>query len=251
MSIDLRPYTVAQWKMNDTSGVIVFDSAIGLDGVSANTVTPVTGKIGGALSFNGTSDYVDTNNNFNAVLRNSFTIVAWAQPSKQQSAAIVGFYDVNVGNSSCYLTAIAGPSGVTRLETEYKIDGSNLFYKNSAPTNIGVSPYTAWNQVILQATYITSSSCTFGVFINGVRVGTETSKTFDMGNYSGGNFLIGNDSTASPFYFTGAIDSVCIFNKALSTDEIAFLYNGGAGTEELTDDISIPIDDLWSSVMLI
>jgi hypothetical protein len=236
MPIDLTANIVAQYKMNETSGTLVADSSgNGHNGTSANTIVGVAGKIGGAISFNGTSDYVDTNNTFQSTLQNSFTIVAWVQPSKQQSASIVGFYDTNMNNPSCYLGAIAGPSGVTRLEAEYKIDNSNLFYKNSAPTNIGVSPYVAWNQVILRTTYVSPSSCTFGVFVNGVRIGTETSKTFDMGSYSGGNILIGNDSTVSPFYFTGAIDNVCIFNKALSTDEIAFLYNNGNGTEDLKD----------------
>jgi hypothetical protein len=59
-----------------------------------------------------------------------------------------------------------------------------------------------------------------------------------MSNYTNSlNLYIGNYNwsewdTANDMLF-GGLDDTMIFNKALSTDEIAFLYNDGAGTEDL------------------
>ena len=79
----------------------------------------------------------------------------------------------------------------------------------------------------------------------------------------GGSFTGLPNNNARPFYIgwddprgigetnlLAILDNVCIFNKALSTDEIAFLYNGGTGTESLTDQTDsgtgVTMDDLFS-----
>ena len=46
-------------------------------------------------------------------------------------------------------------------------------------------------------------------------------------------FLNNND-----FSFHGLVDNVMIFDRALTANEIGSLYNGGSGTEEITDDTS-------------
>ena len=46
-----------------------------------------------------------------------------------------------------------------------------------------------------------------------------------------GSFVIGSGSSPGAYPWKGNIDDVRVYNKALSTDEINALYNGGAGTE--------------------
>jgi Concanavalin A-like lectin/glucanases superfamily len=239
VSIDLRPYCVAQWKMNEVGGTLVADSSgNGNNGTSVNTIVGVTGKIGGAINFNGTSNYINTNSNFQSVFQNSFTISAWARPSALQMSAIVGFYSSGIDDPLLYMGDLNG-----RLEAEYKINSTTSFYKSSSPTNINSSPYTAWGYLIFRGTKISSSQASFGIFINGTQIGTEQTVNLNMGDLTlAGNILIGNDSISSPYLFSGGIDNICIFTKAISTDEIAFLYGGGKGTELLTDIITSTVN---------
>ena len=242
MSIDLRANCVAQYKMNDNAASTTVVDSQGFSNGTAQQNTSVlhaTGKIGGALTFNGTSDYVDTNSTFVSVFQNSFTISVWARPSALQSSSIIGFYSSGLDDPLIYVGDLN-----RRMEAEYKINSTTFFYKSSSPTNINSSPYTAWGHLIFRATKLSSSQASFGIFINNSQIGTDQTVDLNMADFSlAGNILIGNDSVSSPYFFTGDIDNVCIFNKALSTDEIAFLYNNGNGTENLFEETGAPMDD--------
>ena len=70
---------VSYWKLDDGSGSVATDSA-GSNNGTITGATWTTGKIGGALNFNG-DDYVDTESPFQSTLRGSFTIAFWVKPT--------------------------------------------------------------------------------------------------------------------------------------------------------------------------
>jgi len=249
--IDLRPYTVAQWKCNETGGTLVADSSgNGHNGTSANAIVGVAGKIGGALSFNGTSDFVNTNNNFQSVFRDSFTISLWIKANNWTPSineTLFGCLD-DEGSGSNAVQITLGSFG--QIFGVYEPAGGN----DEIDVNVDI-PGTNWLMVTLVIEKETATSVKASIYANAVAGDSLISNNnIPMGDY---------DSTTNPYIgwldypqgdaldkFNGLIDNVCIFNKALSTDEIAFLYNGGTGTESLTDQTDsgtgVTMDDLFS-----
>jgi hypothetical protein len=63
------------------------------------------------------------------------------------------------------------------------------------------------------------------VYVNGVQVANVYATANDVG-YHGSGFVIGADSSASPYFkfFSGAIDDVRIYKRALSSTEVYQLY---------------------------
>ena len=70
------------------------------------------------------------------------------------------------------------------------------------------------------------------LYIDGVSEGTPASLTGDAGTNAGNTFLAKSPVNAT-LYYDGSIDNFQVFNKALSTDDLATLYNSGTGTDSL------------------
>jgi hypothetical protein len=117
----------------------------------------------------------------------------------------------------------------TILSFRYSASPSGVVSK-TAPNNL-VSGQ--WAMVTVVVTQVDASNMSVRLFVDGTELGSATdgANTMDRsGNTK--NFHIGNtDSTQ--IYFEGDIDNLCIFNKALSYEEVQLLYNDGNGTEEL------------------
>ena len=71
---------VAHWKLDEGSGTIVHDAGgNGLDGTIQGDPKWVTGKIGGALEFDGTDGYVDCGNDGSiSDISETYSVQAWA-----------------------------------------------------------------------------------------------------------------------------------------------------------------------------
>jgi Concanavalin A-like lectin/glucanases superfamily len=237
-TIDLRSACVVQYKMNDTSGTTVVNSVGSPNGTSANPVTPVAGVIGGALAFNGTSDYVDVGDTFNSVFSNPFSISMWVnlvdgQPSGQPGGENAIFGILNYGDFAGVEIWNWG-SGV--IATTYS-SASGAGVTDSGIDNLLPNGQTGWFHIVWTV-YINAGRIKSTRYFNNtqnVRTRTGSSASVMPTIVLEANPYIGA-CLESPIYYTaGAIDNVCIFNKALSTDEIAFLYNNGDGTEDLSN----------------
>ena len=62
------------------------------------------------------------------------------------------------------------------------------------------------------------------IYKNGQSVNTSTSGTRNL-NANNNNLLIGFNNFSTTRYFNGSISQVCLFDYALSTDQINYLYN--------------------------
>ena len=71
------PQPISYWKFDEGQGSIAFDSIGGNDGSIYEAVW-TTGKVNGALNFDGYNDYVDVGNN-NSLEPQSFTLTFWSQ----------------------------------------------------------------------------------------------------------------------------------------------------------------------------
>ncbi len=71
------PDLAAYWKFDDGSGTTAFDSSgNGNDGVFVGDPKWVTGKLGGALEFDG-DDYLNCGNGTSLQIRDAITIAFW------------------------------------------------------------------------------------------------------------------------------------------------------------------------------
>ena len=225
---------VAAYGFNEGLGTTVTDwSGNGLTGTVQGTTWTTTGKYGGALSYNGTSSYVDLGNPAALQLTGSMTWSAWIMAT---------------GNPPDDGQIIAKSNG-TGWEFKTSPDtGSHTF-------GIGVSSSTSITQRYSQtvraintwyfvAGVYNAAAQTLNMYVNGVLdngalVGTIPAAQFNPSV----NVNIGRRSGG--FYFKGTIDEVRIYNRALSAAEIAADMNtpigGAADTQSPTAPTSLTV----------
>ena len=209
---------VAHYKMNDTDGTTVVDSVAGNNGTATEDTSAmhVSGKVGGALSFDGGSEVDYDTTSFPAGDSDS-TVGAWVYPTNYDSWGIVASWGgVDPWNNTIRAFSIQ-PGGYMGFGA-YAND-----YTSSVVVPLNTWSYLAW---VYDGTNIY-------FYLNGVlddtyNIGTIATNNSDQisGYHSMGGV---NGGTAGTF--VGSIDDVRIYNKALSQDEILQIYNSGAGTE--------------------
>ena len=210
---------IAQWKMNDnaaTTNVIESIGTIGDGTAQQNTdQLDTTGKINGALTFNGSTDYIDTNEktafNFGA---GDFSVALWVYVDVWENdypfisnALFTGHWD------GFYIRGILGENfGATIVDVQ--INGNN-----------GGRVVNTWYHVA-----VTRISGTVYIYVNGALDNSGVA----AGNITvDRNLLIGrNPDTTYPRHFDGKLDDVRIYDFGLVLDDVQALYKYGLGTEK-------------------
>lgn len=228
--------TVAQYKMNDNLATTNVINEFGTDGTNqVNTnLRDATGKINGAVEFHGASfDYVDTNQSFESVFQDSFSVNLWAK------------LDDGQGVFSLSATLEGGPHSVF----EFSILGPFIYctyWVSGVPVTVmeisGLQPgQESWHMFTAVVEKTGTTSVRLTVYIDKEQIGSPaTINSIDMSSFSiSQDFPIGasNFNGNITSFFSGDLDNFCIFNKVITQDEIDFLYNDGFGTEELENNI--------------
>lgn len=207
------PTPIAHWALDESSGTTAEDSIGTNDGtLTGNSVTwqSAGGRVDGALQFGGTYDYiVKTGATGLPALRSNLTISAWYYLTATP---------VNWG----YVASLVnqGANAVTRLgigNTGAVAIGK--YGASSGIINTAATPsLNAWHLY----TY-TFDGTTNRLYIDGVEVGSSTNLP---DNATPDEVYIGNDGYQSDAtQFTGKIDDVKIYDRALSAAEVAALYD--------------------------
>jgi hypothetical protein len=207
---------VGWWKFDQTSGTTASDSSgSNYTGTLVGSPTWVTGKMGNAISFNGTNSYVDFSNILSLV-GSDLSLSVWVKPTAVTD--YMSFIDKLANNGNYRLLGYA--NGVV----EYGIrDAANGYdYIDSAA---GVLQAGQWTHI---AVVHTSSNNTATLYINGVAAGT---KTFSLTRNDAGVPLRAGYTTNNGVYYNGAIDDMRIYNRALSASEVQGVYNSASFTE--------------------
>jgi len=212
---DLTDGLVAHWKLDGDAN----DSAGSNDGTLVNGPVWTTGQIGGALDFDGTSDYVRIPDDDSiSVGDQDYTICAWIKPdtlSSAYSSAIVS--KVRGGDDKEY-HLVVGTNRSLRLAVEK--DGNN----QKAVTTDSLIAEDLWQHVVVT---FDSSTKTVTFYYNGVfKPSTSTIDTLPdelnddlyIGVWGGAYHPYGN--------FDGKIDDVRIYDRALSAEEVKELCCG-------------------------
>jgi len=219
----LGAYAVGIWDLNEgangtcSSGKDVCDSSgNGNDGDNNGATWTAEGDTpsgqGYALDFNGSTDYVNCENDPSIDITHPITISAWVYPKGFRSFnTIVGKRD----NSSAvnYVLRINSNTALSY----YFADGAWRIYSKSYTFNQDTWYYVA-------VTVDSNGNITF--YVNGSNIGSSSttftpvaaSNPLGIGSYRG-------DAAAE--VFTGTIDEVRIYEEALSSAQIKKLYVEG------------------------
>jgi len=201
---------VSQWKMNDDAADTTVIDSIGSNTGEAQQNTEdinTTGKINGALTFNGTTDYVDTNLPYSSSHK-TFALWAKSDISEDTSVALLG---------------IQAPTDADRFYFGYQSDG-DLRLSMGGVTDTDVYQLdTNWHHYVL-----INDDSNMNLYVD-----TELKITVAIHNPTGDYFIGAINYFGGPsWFFDGIVDDIRIYDFALDDTEIDFLYNDGNGTEE-------------------
>ncbi len=203
---------LVHWTFDEGSGTIVSDvSGNGRDGTFVGNPQWVQGEFGGALEFDGSSDYVIYNmpaaQNFD-----NFTVALWAKASTLGQGQWMAPFSSHTPNSS----------GI-----QIDVDGTSPGnYRTNPPggtTAAQFGPVTlGWVHLAL-----VGRGTTVEYYYNG---SLSTTETFTANQLLFNEFLVGNSRNNSN-YFAGAVDDFRVLDEALSADDIQtmMLSQGVAG----------------------
>jgi len=181
--------------------------------VSMSTSTSrVQGKLGQALNFDGTNDYISFPGNSAITNPTAITLSAWFKASKvgveQRIINLHQRYRLELSSTNkiyCAFTTVNQAwSFCTTLGSTTLV--ANKWY-HAAVTYDGISTYT--------------------YYLNGIADNTNSSQY--TGSITGGQNqpCIGYGCDLASHYFNGLIDDARIYNRALSASEISHLYSLG------------------------
>lgn len=202
---------VGWWKLDDSTDDIAVDwSDNGNDGNLVGDANLVPGIIGGALQFDGDGDYVDIGDSPALNITNQITVSAWIKVDTFDSnyQAII-----TKGDSAWRLQRDEGNNNLEFACSGVDVPGaewSGIF--GTKDVNDG-----QWHHAV--GVYDGNMMC---LYVDGeLDVSSEASGTIQINNKP---VYIGENAERPGRCWNGLIDDVQVYNYALTSDEIAIIY---------------------------
>ena len=178
------------------------------------STSPVVGKIGQALSFNGVNSYVQSASVISSP--SAFTEIGWFKRMGDSGGI----------NSSALQRIVGGVNGGNDNQATVTKDGTKTF----SQVYVSVGGYVGAPQMTIttpnnwhQVGTIWNGSYIYSVLDGVISAGTSASGTLESGS---GGIVIG-EYNSNTYIANGYIDDVRIYNRALSAGEVSQLYNLG------------------------
>lgn len=216
---------VGYWTMdgkdtNWTSNTMTDKSGRNNTGTMVNmstTTSPVAGKVGQGLQFDGVNDYINITQ---AVLPTSGTteIAFWVKPAYQDTDQ-VWIHNFLSGSQSVSFTVGQTSVGSGRFGVTV---GNNAGHWLQSPMSSNT-----WHHVVVQI----SANSVDALYIDGTpqtNLYGNTGFTVGVPATSGFSTTLGRQGLNNAAYFSGSLDDVRIYNRALSASEIQQLYTSAS-----------------------
>jgi chitodextrinase len=196
---------VAAYSLNENAGPTAFDaSAEDNDGVLNGAGWTSAGRFGGAVTFDGTNDWITVLDDPSLDLTNSLTLEAWVKPRELGSVwrtVIMKEQPAGLSYGLYGETSSGRPSGSVNVGTE-------LDTRSPSPLQLN-----SWTH--LTGTY---DGARLRLYVNAKQVSTRSiSGTLIT---SGSALRVGGNAVWSE-WFDGTIDEVRVYRRVLSSREIA------------------------------
>ena len=207
---------LANWTFEEGSGTTINDVSGNGNHGTANNITEFLFWFAAYGNFDGTNDHVSVPFLFNPA-STAFSLTAWINADVLGGAAV----------STLVQQLDSGGTGRTLMG----IDTSKYVYTfigASATTGTSVLSVSTWYNIA-----ITFASGSAKVYVNGALENTQsrTAETTSGGLYLGVNKTVGNP-------YNGALTRFRAYSKALTADEVTFIYtNGASGTDPTSSNL--------------
>jgi len=224
---EIRRGLVGEWNLDEGSGTVATDTSGNDNTGTVYGATWIDGRLGKALSFDGTDDYVDVGNSsiLNTLGSSSFSVEAW-------------FYENSGAN---YIMSKGSPASSASSNIGFSFSRAKFYVGTTNSSNYAllITPGTStntWHHMVVVRDAINNKLLTY---VNGkLKNQTDYSGSYDLSN-SNAKLNIGVSS--KPFFsptfssfFNGTIDKVRIWNRSLSASEIHQLYTETSTTTTTT-----------------
>jgi len=204
----------AHWKMNDSAAsTTVVDAETGNDGTSQQNTEDITttGIVDKALTFNGTTDYIEAADSSDFAFATTFSVSAWIKPKSvtiPHYCGIVYHADWATTNDGFYLRHLADG----RITFGCLVAGTEVQIVSNKTCSAGT-----WQFIVGTR----DASGNMKLYINGV---LQDSTGINAGAIDSSDPLyIGKDRSNN--LFSGAIDNVAIFDECLTQANVDTLCN--------------------------
>lgn len=196
---------VAAYGFEEPSGTQAIDASGNTNhGKISGAARVSTTQFGKALKFNGTSNWITVNDSASLDLSKAMTVEAWVYPTVTPSGWSTVVLKEQTGGLAYSLYA---NSDVNRPNETISVSGSDKQLSTGSRL-----PANTWTH--LAATY---DGITQKLYVNGTLAGSRPQS--GAVTVSGGKLRIGGNSIWGE-YFTGHIDEVRVYNRALTETEI-------------------------------
>jgi len=212
---------VSWWDADSVSGNTAFDIQDGNDGTLVNGATTAPGFVGNAFSFDGVDDFISVPDSTN---------------QQTPSITIEGWFNVTTAPGPCF-----NPSGLCVLASKYQPPGIFVgwilaidtlirpLFGVARPPNLGgeagqtvAIPLNTWTHIA--GTYDGATGAV-SLYINGILVDNGIL----VGGYQPAStpMKIGAATWFSGGFMNGLADEVELYDRALTANEIADIFNAG------------------------
>ena len=209
------PSPMSQWNFSEGSGCVANDSYGINNGILKNncpSISPswVIGKIGNALSFNGSSNNVSVNNSANLNFTTSMSVSAWIKWNIVPSTGMAYATIVNKNGDSQYRLQHNATNSKFEFGIKTNTGGSYLTSITTPTDGVWYHLVGTWDGAFVK------------IYVNGVLEQT-TGRT---GVIPGSSvpLKIGSSSLDAR-WFNGIIDEVNLWDRALSQEEVIQVYS--------------------------
>lgn len=212
---DLPSTIQGHWKFNGDST----DTGTGGNDGTDTSIVYVTGKIGKAAQFNGTTSKIVIGD-VHDVGSSDFSYSVWVYPTESGSTDYILSKGQHTGAYSYALHMRSDKALVATTTTAGTLTSSHI--------STDLLTLNAWNHVVWTKTGTTSR-----LYINGTEdsggAGTLDATVYD----SAGDLAFGARDTSGTygFFWVGLMDDMRYYSSVLSTNAITEIYNSGSGTE--------------------
>ena len=194
-------------KTNDLSG----NGNTGTMVSMSTSTSPVKGKVGQGLKFDGVDDYVNIGTGVPMASSTDLTISAWVYPRSWGGGSTPNVGRIIVNSTAGFRIDITG------VRLDYTDNGFN----NQIVSDTNSISLNKWTHVVL-----TRNSAHLGNFYVNSQLSGTANQSVTANSTNPATTYIGN-SIAKLSPFNGIIDDVRVYNRILSATEIKQLYNMG------------------------
>lgn len=213
LNVDLVDYFT--FDNNKTTGTTTLGSVINTNGTLVNGVTTnVTGASGEAFNFNDDdNEYVNLDQSLNTAFDGDFTISLWINADDANPATQIFLDSRNPADNEdgCQMWANSGV-----FNTIFNVGGTSRTLVGSAVTGGG-----GWYHLVVKR-----EGNNVSIFQNGAYEDEDANAGNNANLTHTGHIKVATQRGLTA-YFDGQVDEIAIWERALSDEEIVYIYNGG------------------------